>query len=289
MRVASSVLVPAALACCAIASLCATGGSAQRRTRARPCPSGMVRVAEGTFWMGSPYEVGDPDEHPRHEVTLSSYCLDRTEVTMRAYAECVGAGRCAAIPTTVAFAGYTEDEARELSAHCNATRDDRGDHPVNCVDWAMADAYCRFRGNRLPSEAEWELAARGTEGRLYPWGDAAPDHTRLNAAGREHGSTTPMYAGDDGFAQTAPVGSYPAGAGPYGHLDLAGNVWEWTADAFGAYDAMAARDPRPTAGRFRVVRGGGWANYRPGWVRGADRFGFPPDTRNSGMGFRCAR
>jgi formylglycine-generating enzyme required for sulfatase activity len=137
------------------------------------CPSDMVHVPGGRFSMGSP-GVGGDDEHPQHQVTLAGYCIDRIEVTVVAYTRCVASGKCTAAQEP-AKAGF--------DSLCNGTRADRQEHPVNCVDWNQATAYCGWVKKRLPSEAEWEYAARGGDGRMYPWGNDAPSAKRLNACG----------------------------------------------------------------------------------------------------------
>ncbi|HWU88863.1 MAG TPA: SUMF1/EgtB/PvdO family nonheme iron enzyme [Kofleriaceae bacterium] len=232
---------------------------------ARSCPAGMAHVAAGTFEMGNPAGIGDFDERPQHAVTLSGYCIDKTEVTVVAYAACVAARAC----TTAAVTS---------SELCN--RPDRIYHPVNCVDWNQAAAYCKWAGKRLPTEAEWEYAARGNDGRVYPWGREAPSPRYLN-----------MDGAADGWAATAPVGSFPAGASPVGALDMAGNVWEWTADWYGgAYEAAAVTDP-PGAktGAHRVLRGGSWDNLGAAWVGATFRNWREPSDHHSNVGFRCAR
>ncbi len=173
-------------------------------------PLGMLAVAGGTFAMGADDE-GEQDERPRHSVTVGAFWLDETEVTVAAYAECVAAGVCRA-PDSLAGSRLT-------SGHPEAFK--KGDHPVVGVSWFDASGYCAFRGKRLPTEAEWERAARGDDGRHYVWGNEAPDPARHGVFG--------------GRLSTEPVGSYPAGRGPYGHLDLAGNVWEWMADEYDPY------------------------------------------------------
>jgi formylglycine-generating enzyme required for sulfatase activity len=249
------------------------------------CPDRMVRVPAGTFRMGSPEGAGDDDERPVHEVTLSTYCIDRTEVTVRAYAACVAARRCT--PAELA-----------VSPFCNREdRPDRSDHPINCVDWTQAMAYCAWAGKRLPSEAEWEYAARGRDGRVYPWGNDLPSASRLNACGTEcvalgkralDREWRAMYGGDDGWETTSPVGSFPAGASPFGALDMAGNVWEWTADWRGDYPAVAATNPRgPATGTARINRGGGWHGHLVEDARTALRSADPPSRRSNSVGMRC--
>jgi formylglycine-generating enzyme required for sulfatase activity len=249
----------------------------------------MVHVPGGTFSMGSPNGVGDEDERPQHQVTLSDYCIDKTEVTVAAYRRCVASGTCTAAPEP------TKDGIDSL---CNGTRADRHDHPVNCVDWNQAEAYCAWANKRLPSEAEWEHAARGGDGRTYPWGNEAPSVKRLNACGSEcrvlgkrlGREWKVMYEDNDGREATAPVGSFPSGASPFGALDMAGNVWEWTADWYGAYMAGASTNPHgPKDGTTRVIRGGGWFDIDAAWLRGAIRDGYGSADRYADVGFRCAR
>ena len=202
--------------------------------------------------------------HPRHQVTLSGYCIDRTEVTVAAYARCVVRGKCTASPEP-AKEGY--------DSLCNGTRGDRQDHPVNCVDWNQATKYCAFVNKRLPSEGEWEYAARGDDGRTYPWGYDAPSAKRLNACGSEWRALgkregAEMYKDNDGWEITAPVGRFPGGASPFGAQNMAGNVNEWTADGYDSYAAGASTNPQGASdGSTRVIRGGGWNDDDPGSVR----------------------
>jgi len=254
------------------------------------CPSGMVRVPGGTFSMGSAAGVGDDNEHPQHEVTLTGYCIDKTEVTVAAYARCAASGKCTA----------AKESAKDgLDSLCNGTRADRQDHPVNCVYWDQAWAYCASVNKRLPSEAEWEYAARGGDGRTYPWGNEVPSAKRLNACGsecRELGKRlgrewSVMYEDSDGWEATAPVGSFPSGASPFGALDMAGNVWELTADWYhGAYTADASTNPHGAKGSaYRVYRGGGWGLINDGLVRAAFRLWLAESYPLNDVGFRCAR
>jgi formylglycine-generating enzyme required for sulfatase activity len=263
----------------------------------------MVPVPAGTFRMGSRDGVGDTDEHPEHEVTLTGYCIDETEVTVKAYAACVAAKGCSAAPRTVKWSGYSAEDVKLYSQFCNG--DDRPNHPINCVDWNQATAYCTWVGKqiggktRLPTEAEWEYAARGNDGRDYPWGNEAPSEKRLNACGTEcvamgkrvlNKAWGKLYDASDGWETTAPVGSFPEGKSPFGALDMAGNVWEWTADWYGDYTKAAATNSRGAeTGTARVSRGGGWINIVAGIARVAHRIRNEASNRNLNGGFRCAR
>lgn len=238
------------------------------------------------------------DEKPAHQVILSPYCMDEREVTAASYAACVESGSCEAAPSLVAWKDITPKERKIFSALCNGGVADRAGHPVNCVDWAAATRYCAYAGKRLPTEAEWEFAARGSDGRKYPWGDEEPDGTRLNACGKEcvswgvkNGVTMrSLYAADDGFAGTAPIGSFPKGASPFGLLDIVGNVWEWTSDWEGVYHASPETDPEgPKSGIRRVVRGGAFNGAFASWIRPTRRYSDRPETRSHAYGFRCAK
>jgi formylglycine-generating enzyme required for sulfatase activity len=186
---------------------------------------------------------------------------------------------------------------KRLSRLCN--REDRPDHPINCVDWAQATAYCKWAVKRLLTEAEWEYAARGPKGYPYPWGNDPPTATRLNACGTECEAMAKreldvdwktMYEASDAWETTAPVGSFPEGVSPFGALDMAGNVWEWTADWYGNYTDTAATNPQgANRGSFRVNRGGGWFSFARGDVRAASRYWRDPTVRTDTLGFRCAR
>jgi formylglycine-generating enzyme len=196
-------------------------------------------------------------ETPTHEETVEGFWIARNEVTVAEYERCVGAGRCA--PPAYGGGGQRFQKPR---------------FPVTLVTFDDARRYCAFRGGRLPTEAEFERAARGPGRRVYPWGNAW--HTRVVNHGRSGVDATDA---SDGFAELAPVGSFPDGATPEGVLDLAGNVEEWTADL---YAPTRGVPPGPE----RVVRGGSYESAAP-FVRGAARSGMPPETRAPTLGFRC--
>jgi formylglycine-generating enzyme required for sulfatase activity len=213
----------------------------------------MAAIPGGTFTMGS--ESGESDEKPVHSVTVGGFCMDVTEVTVDAYAACVRAGQCT---------------ARDMGPNCNYGTAGKGKHPINCVDWQEAVNYCMWQKKELPSEEQWEYAARGgREGRMYPWGSAAPSASLL------------CWQRSIGIG-TCEVGSYPAGA--YGLKDMAGNVWEWTATTY--CDAYSASKKCTNS---RVVRGGGWLSSSPSVVRAAIRGRGGASPRGDSLGFRCAR
>ena len=231
----------------------------------------LVYVPAGEFLMGSAEgdTDADADEKPQHQVYLDAFWMDRTEVTTDQYQQCVAAGKCAA-------------------PSCRGTG--QGNHPVVCVSWQDAADYCAWAGRRLPTEAEWEKAARGTDGRKYPWGNQNVAGDRLNFADRSLDVDWADKNVNDGYQFTAPVGSYPKGASPYGALDMAGNVWEWVADWYDEnyYSSSPARNPvGPASGNSRVLRGGSWVDDQWG-VSAAHRFWSLPDYRFDNLGFRCA-
>ena len=217
----------------------------------------MVYVPAGEFIMGSD-EPRRRDEQPIHTVYLDAFWIDKTEVTNAQYRACVEAGAC------------SEPQERMTERYNDP---DRAKHPVMWVDWNQANAYCQWAGKRLPTEAEWEKACRGTDGRTYPWGEGIDcDHANYSECKVMGGSV--------------PVGSKPKGASPYGALDMAGNVWEWVADWYEAYPGSAYRSPF-FGHENKVMRGGDWGNV-PRAVRCAIRNYSDPDHAYYGKGFRCA-
>ena len=221
--------------------------------------SPAVLVPAGSFTMG------DDEESPRREVYVDAFYLDRYEVTTARYAKFLQATGSVSPPD-----GWED-----------ADTGSGGALPVIGVNWSDADAYCRWAGKRLPTEAEWEKAARGTDARIYPWGNDAPTLERANFGG----SATSPYRGG-----LAPVDAHPAGKSPYGAQDLAGNASEWVADWFSERFASSdVRNPQgPPSGDGRVIRGSGWHDP-PDRLKSTKRYHADPDQRLDDLGFRCAR
>ena len=228
----------------------------------------MVYVPEGDFLMGSD---GHIDEGSKHPVYLDAYWIDGTEVTNAMFTMCEQAGFC--LPPG-------DDTSSIRTNYYYNTK--YADYPVKVVSWNKAQVYCGWAGGRLPTEAEWEKAARGTDGRKYPWGNNAPTCSLAN-----------MYlSGEYCVGDTTPVRSYPAGASPYGALDLAGNVWEWVADWYGEYPDDFVRNPSgPSSGENHVYRGGSYY-YRGNDIRSANRESIVSTywltEPGFDIGFRCA-
>ncbi len=261
--------------------------------------------SQGKFEMGS-NEDGFPLWKPAHTVMLDSYCLDVNEVTVARYRACVEREACPPAKTTPSYpkmeSQTDEEHDKEVAAFaelCNWDKPDRDEHPINCVDWNSAEAYCKHLGVRLPTEAEWELAARGTDGRVFPWGNDSGDHTYMNAAGTEwrrwfadKGLPEPqgvMYEADDGHVGTAPVGRFPRAMTQTGQLDMVGNVWEWTSDWYALYKDEAVSNPKgPAAGDRKAIRGGGFNGEITLWLNPAARYHQVPDAAVHAIGFRCA-
>jgi formylglycine-generating enzyme required for sulfatase activity len=257
----------------------------------------MARVIGGTFTMGCDLG-GEEDEHPAHAVTVNTFDLDILEVTVANYMRCVDAGICRMYRTDAAKTFKAGDDSRYR----------RPSQPISGVSWDDANTYCQFVGKRLPTEAEWERAARGDDDRKYPWGNDTPDPKRHGCFGHAMG---PM--GDP----TCDVGSFPQGQGRYGHLDLGGNVWEWVSDNYDPYayrrstaslgiagscDAIlrtqndlravgrqgfTGKNPIPTTCE-KVLRGGAY-NYPGPGLRVTNRVHHPGSWRILVAGFRCAK
>ena len=229
----------------------------------------MVLIPAGEFLMGSPESetLAHDDEKPQHRVNLDAYYIDIYEVTNSLYANCVKSEACSS-PRDVS-------SKTRVSYYDNP---DFGNYPVIWVDWNQARSLCQWRGARLPTEAEWEKAARGIDGKSYAWGDKTPDCNFANFRGCVN--------------DTSQVGSYSLGVSPYSVFDMAGNVWEWVQDWYQIpyYASLSAwSNPLgPNSGDGRVLRGGSWASTE-GFMRSAHRNSFDASETNDGIGFRCAR
>jgi formylglycine-generating enzyme required for sulfatase activity len=248
----------------------------------------MVYVPAGEFEMGSDEEEVDfalqlcreydtncrrqyfSVEQPAHTVVLDGFWMDKTEVTYSQYSQCESAGAC-----------------DELGCPGERLLED-GEYPAVCMIWDQAAAYCEWVEARLPTEAEWEYAARGPDGRRYPWGDEFNEMV-LNYCDADCTLGKRDEAFDDGYARSAPVGSYPSGASWVGALDLAGNVWELVADWYGEYSAGPQTNPAgPSSGYRRVARGGSW-HTSPDHIRSALRTNLGIDDYVDHAGFRCVQ
>lgn len=218
-------------------------------------PKGMAFIPGGKLKIGR--DDGGKSEAPAHEVTVASFFLDLTEVTVRDYATCVDAKKC---------------DVAETGEFCNGNKPDRANHPINCVSFRSAEAYCSFVGKRLPTEEEWERAARADDGRLYPWGSTPPPNSDLicwKRLGEKLG--------------TCEVGSHPKGASSHGVQDLSGNVNEWTSSKFCAYSQPDCQT------ELHSGRGGSWDYTNPANVSSVTRAGGGPDHARDLLGFRCAQ
>ncbi len=235
-------------------------------------PEGTVKVPAGEFTMGSnemdtegkaiQYGANMPwflNEHPAHKVTVEEFYISKTEITNKEYAK------------------FIKKTGQSAPAHWEggSYEEELADHPVVYVSWFDAKAYCEDAGAGLPTEAQWEKAARGTDGRKFPWGNEFDDK-KLNTFGD--------------FGSTTPVGKFPAGASPYGALDMSGNAQEWVQDSYKAYPGNDYKD-KNFGDRSKVVRGGGWGGLghyaSQVYVRTANRVSSPPGGKYDDVGFRC--
>ena len=218
----------------------------------------LCLVPAGEFLMGSPEGEGSSSERPQHTVYLDSYYAGRYPVTVAQFREFV-------------------DRSRHSPANGRCL-EGSADHSVIYVSWNDVVAYCQWAELRLPTEAEWEKAARGADGRICPWGNQEPDRSLCNYGKNEAGTTL--------------VGKYsPRGDGPYGCADMAGNVWEWCSDWYGAdycAESLSRNPDGPSSGTLRIMRGGSWYN-RANYARSAFRYWFGPVGTFNDIGFRCAR
>jgi formylglycine-generating enzyme required for sulfatase activity len=241
-------------------------------------PVEMVKIPEGNFLMGC--STLDPtchqNEYPLHKVFLSSFEIDRFEVTNQYYADCVAHGVCTPPATTGSFTRTAYFLDPEFA-----------NYPVIAVTWYQANAYCSWQGKRLPTEAEWEKAARGPSGTpIFPWGNAAATCSLMN-----HLKSAGVFCVGD----TTPAGAYPTGVSPYGIIDMAGNVWEWVADWYDAdyyfrypVNSWPANPAGPSSGLTKVIRGGAWDIGADGARNSRRQNGLPYDL-DTATGLRCVR
>ncbi|MFQ5443446.1 MAG: formylglycine-generating enzyme family protein [Nitrospinales bacterium] len=230
--------------------------------------SEMVYFPSGEFWMGSPEGVGQPDEHPRHKVHLDAFYLDRFEVTGADFME---------------FLTDQPDEHPTITGWWGRqVRPGMENHPVIGLTWKRCQKFCRWNGKRLPTEAEWERAAAGLAGRLYPWGNEPPTQERANFY-----KCCFIMKGE--ILQKK--GSFESGKTPEGVYDMAGNIAEWVFDWYDKnyYKVAEQKNPRGTEdGKYHVIRGGAW-NSLPNNLRSSDRYGYNDGKDYYGIGCRCAK
>lgn len=249
---------------------------------------GMVKITAGKFWRGCGKndKQCEDDEKPGREILLSEFWGDKHEVTAGEYAECVKSGTC---------------NGAGLNPHdwCTYGKAGKSEHPINCVQWAEAKTYCESVEKRLPTEAEWEKAARGVDGRTYVWGEGWPPPVRVanlaDTAAKSFSDWPPGWATidgyNDGFGLTSPVCSFDASKNPNGLCDMAGNVWEWVADGYDKnfYASSPGNNPVSSSGATRVLRGASFNYNEPRLVRVSARYGHVPTYRSGFIGFRCVR
>jgi eukaryotic-like serine/threonine-protein kinase len=273
-----------------------TAGSA---APAGGCEKDMLPIPSAEFFAGSDREDAVAVERPAHQVKVEAFCIDRYEVTVRAYRACVDRGACREAPREAGYPGILRKDKVILSALCNARQAAaRAEHPMNCLDFELAAAYCAAEKKRLPTEIEWEYAARGPALHRYTWGDEEPSARLVNACGDEcmrWGKRVDLDLkalpyGSDGHTHTAPATAFEAGRSGFGVVQLAGNVKEWVNDWFlpytqGTAGALGAPGPK----NDRVLRGGAWSSSAEQALRYTHREGARPGTRRPDIGFRCAR
>ncbi|MEE9385718.1 MAG: SUMF1/EgtB/PvdO family nonheme iron enzyme [Nannocystaceae bacterium] len=289
----------------ASADRAATGAYGAREANVGPSQPPLCSI-EMAFLEGARFRLGsDADDmalataRPSHEVELPDFCLDRRETTLAEFDSCVATGACGALASGAQGSSTSGRHATADKQLCNRAGRGRAQHPINCVTWTQADAYCHWHGKRLPSEAEWEYAAKGTDDRPFPWGEATPEPTRVNAcdqtcavgrraSGGEPGAT--LFPQNDAWPGTSPVGSFPSGATPEGLFDMAGNVFEWTSDYEYRYGAgPVRRSPRgPIEGSRRIARGGAFDSATAELLVPSYRQAFDEWKPAPNIGFRCA-
>jgi serine/threonine-protein kinase len=280
-------------------TLIGTNAKGYREFQNKKDNSILIEIPAGEFWMGSVPKEGDDDEHPQHLVYLDTFYIGKYEVTNEQFdrfikatgyktdVEKLGKGR---IYEPENQGNWVEKAGVSWRYYYNK---DTKKYPVVLISWNDAKAYCDWAGLRLPTEAEWEKAARGTDKRKYPWGIEPPGEkgvARANYADSQTGYDWSDPSVDDGYKFTAPVGGYELGVSPYGGYDMAGNVWEWCLDRYGEFYYMVKaveNPPGPTTGSSRVLRGGSWFSSAIE-LRCANRNKIGQGYENPDLGFRPA-
>ena len=260
----------------------------------------LIEIPAGEFWMGSPAKEGDDDEHPQHKVYLDTFYISKYEVTNEQFDRFV---RTTGYKTDVEKAGKAriyeqlENQGRWYEKAGASWRyyysKDTKKNPVVLISWNDAKAYCDWAGLRLPTEAEWEKAARGNDKRTYPWGNELPGAKGIARCNYADQSTDYAWRDpdvNDGYPSIAPVGVFAVGKSPYGNYDMTGNVWEWCADRYAEFYYMASPTQNPTgpnSGISRVLRGGSWFSGAFD-LRCANRNKIGQGYSNPDLGFRTA-
>ncbi len=291
------VLIPLLLLIMTIVACCAKIG--EKTAKEKEGLKDMVLIPAGEFLMGSPSGEGENDEHPVHRVYVDAFYIDMYDVTNAQFKRFADATAYVTDAEKQGWAkAWNEKDWSNVKGanwrHPHGAKsgiDQIMNHPVVQVSWNDAVAYAQWARKRLPTEAEWEKAARDTDDRKYPWGNTKPNGGRCNFADSNADFNWSDKSSDDGYQYTSPVGKYEDGKSSFGVYDMAGNVWQWCSDWYneGYYSDSPARDPKgPTGGEYHVFRGGSWSDKAED-LRAANRNGDDPSFRCDNLGFRCAQ
>lgn len=293
------VLVPLLVLLTGIVACCGKIGEKTGEEKSAEGPKDMVLIPAGEFLMGSPPGEGENDEHAAHRVYVDAFYIDKYDVTNRQFEQFVEATKYVTEAEKQGWGqvwtgkdwGHVSGADWRHPHGAGSVIDQIMDHPVVQVSWNDAVAYAQWAGKRLPTEAEWEKAARGTDERKYPWGNTQPNGHLCNFADSNTDFIWSDKSSDDGYQYTSPVGKYEDGKNAFGLYDMAGNVWQWCSDWYKEdyYSDSPTRNPKgPTSGDFHVFRGGSWSD-KPDNLRAANRNGDEPTFRSDNLGFRCVQ
>jgi len=235
----------------------------------------MIAIPKASYLMGcdpnTDFVCSYVPEEKQHKVIIDAFMIDKHEVTTAQYTKCVESGKCT-MPTIGGLMHFGVKETANF--------------PINGVNWHQSKTYCETQGKRLPTSAEWELAARGTDGRTYPWGNQEPSCERT-VMDKENAGYLGCGTGD-----TLAVGSKPKGASPYGVMDMAGNLWEWTSDWYDEryyFNSPVGNPKGPATGTLKITRGGDFMSRQGYELRATGRFPYYPSNPSPAIGFRCAK